>query len=536
MAEVVGVVASGISIATLAAQIANSVTKLKSYWDELKEAPEDIRLLIEEIEDLNLLLYDVEDDQRRNAMSSKLLDNTSASRCLEHCKRGADSLKELTDDLATDLNGPDKLRRKWASAKVVLKKDKIEKYKARLERAIRLLSLSHHSYTRALLQLQPDIIVSRISHTMNTIQNHNNVMNSLSTTATNKLSVTASQSQIEVFGSQDVQVRPSGSQYNKQLSKRRVKKREELVARHRVPVWAMKWAWDIEFFRSRSGWTVRLNPINMIPRDSSVLEAIESGDLRALQKLFETGQASISDRTADGVTLLQEDGLDNILNGSSAPMTDLILNSLLRPQDARAVMDMVSLMVNVYDAEFHISLLGKFRGPKEVFLLLQQHTEVPYYEIALEIRADVAVRLTTWVPTNSPELFKIAFAMHPGPIPLAAVQYKSSDGETLLHGWRALLRELVLHGADLHAVLTWKRREGEWPSRTPFLDLLKGATLYCEGVCSSQTLDQPLKVWLEDLESCGVNLLEYGRKEKALYNEVVMQQDFYLDIFPRGAL
>ena len=149
MAEVVvGVVASGISIASLIAQVANSVTKLKSYWDELKEAPEDIRLLIEEIEDLYLLLYDIEDDQRQNPMSSKLLDSASASRYLEHCKRGADNLKKLTEDLGDDMNAPDRFRRKWASAKVVFKKDKIEKYKARLERAIRLLSLSHQCYTR----------------------------------------------------------------------------------------------------------------------------------------------------------------------------------------------------------------------------------------------------------------------------------------------------------------------------------------------------------------------------------------------------
>lgn len=47
MAEVLGVLASGISVGTLAAQIVNSVTKLKSYWDEIKEAPEDIKLLIE---------------------------------------------------------------------------------------------------------------------------------------------------------------------------------------------------------------------------------------------------------------------------------------------------------------------------------------------------------------------------------------------------------------------------------------------------------------------------------------------------------
>jgi len=151
MAEVLGLAASGISIATLTVQIANSVAKLKSYWDELKEVPEDVRLLVEEIEDLQLLLSDIEADQRRNPISSTVLDTNSASRCLEHCKRGADRLKELTDDLGVDIMASNRFRSKWASARVILKKDKIEKYKSRLERAIRLLSLSHLCYTRLVI-------------------------------------------------------------------------------------------------------------------------------------------------------------------------------------------------------------------------------------------------------------------------------------------------------------------------------------------------------------------------------------------------
>ena len=148
MAEAIGVIASGITIGTLATGIASSIVKLKSYWDQVQDAPEDVRDLIEELEDLSYLLADIEDDQRQNPMSSLILDSTSTSRCLQHCKQGADRLKELTDNLRTDLDAPRKLKRKWASAKVVLKKSQIDRYKAKLERAIRLLSLSYQLYTR----------------------------------------------------------------------------------------------------------------------------------------------------------------------------------------------------------------------------------------------------------------------------------------------------------------------------------------------------------------------------------------------------
>lgn len=145
MAEVVGIVASGVSIGGLAGQITASIIKLKSFWDQVQDAPADIRDLIEELEDLNYLLADIEDEQR---LTSTVLDSTSSMRCLQHCKQGAARLKEVTDSLSTDLQANSKLKRKWASTMVMLKKEKIDRYKAKLERAIRLLSLSHQLYTR----------------------------------------------------------------------------------------------------------------------------------------------------------------------------------------------------------------------------------------------------------------------------------------------------------------------------------------------------------------------------------------------------
>ena len=148
MAEVIGVVASGISIAGLVVQIAQSVMKLKSYWNDFKEAPEEIRSMVEEIESVYLLLCDIEEDQRRNPISKIVLDTTSTSRCLDHCRRGADSLKRIVDELNVEIDAPNLLRRKWASVMVVMKRDKMAKYKSRVEKAIQVLTLSHQCYLR----------------------------------------------------------------------------------------------------------------------------------------------------------------------------------------------------------------------------------------------------------------------------------------------------------------------------------------------------------------------------------------------------
>jgi hypothetical protein len=147
MAEVFGLIASGVTIGALAGQIASSVVKLKSYLDQVKDAPEDISVLIDEIECPRFLLADIEDDQRRNPYSAMLLDNNSVSRCLDHCKRGAERLQRVVDEIAVEF-GCLKPRKRWKTAKIIWKRDRAEKYRAELAGAVRLLTLSHQVYTR----------------------------------------------------------------------------------------------------------------------------------------------------------------------------------------------------------------------------------------------------------------------------------------------------------------------------------------------------------------------------------------------------
>lgn len=148
MAEVLGVVASGVGIGSLVGQIASSVMKLKSYMDLVKDAPEDIRILIDEIEDLQLLISDIEDDRARYPYPDLLVKSGSALRCLAHCRRGVERLRHVVDRMAVDFSSITPLKRKLVAASVIWKRDTIEKYKAELASALRLLTLSHQIYTR----------------------------------------------------------------------------------------------------------------------------------------------------------------------------------------------------------------------------------------------------------------------------------------------------------------------------------------------------------------------------------------------------
>jgi len=148
MAEVLGTVASAISIGALAGQIASSVVKLKSYLDQVKDAPDDVRNLIDEIDDLQILLSDIEDDRARNPYSEMLLQNNSASRCLDHCRRGVERLSRVVDKMEADLQSLNPMKRRLNAVKMIWKRDQVEKYRTDLGSAVRLLSLSHQIYTR----------------------------------------------------------------------------------------------------------------------------------------------------------------------------------------------------------------------------------------------------------------------------------------------------------------------------------------------------------------------------------------------------
>jgi len=150
MAEVIGLVASGVSIGALAGQIASSIIKLKSYREAMHDAPSDILILLDEIEDLHVLLSSIEDDQSRHTYSNLLLDESAASRCIEHCQRGVQRLKDVVDDIAREIESQKPFRRRIGAIKMVWRQDRLEKYRAQLASAVRLLTLAHQVYTRYL--------------------------------------------------------------------------------------------------------------------------------------------------------------------------------------------------------------------------------------------------------------------------------------------------------------------------------------------------------------------------------------------------
>ncbi|KAL6717700.1 hypothetical protein ACLMJK_005615 [Lecanora helva] len=295
MAELAGVVASGISIAAAARQIINITVKLKSYWDQIKDAPEELRDLLEEIKVLGQVLIDIESNQHLRLAPNSTLHPVSSSRCLDYCKKAASRLEELVQSLEVDIGATSRIKRKRASIHVVFKRDKVKRYKGKLTSAVRLLSLSQQIYMASLIHLQPALIIAQLSQAVR----H-------PTTVSADVPVKASSNDTRtytsyayvgllsyIFGKPSVK-RTSGGHIEG----------VEIIARYQAPAWLTNRIWVIGATYARSGWTFKPRCYNVISPNAEIFHLIKAGDITGLQGLLARREASPFDHNEFGWTPL----------------------------------------------------------------------------------------------------------------------------------------------------------------------------------------------------------------------------------------
>ena len=126
MAEVLGAAASGISIASFAVQIVDSGIKLNRLWNAIKDAPEDIAYLKEDVQSINTVLEEIKAQQALTTGPS-----SAPNGCLELCRRAAETLENVVKDLETTISK----KRLRGSMKVALKRETLAKHRTRLSDA-----------------------------------------------------------------------------------------------------------------------------------------------------------------------------------------------------------------------------------------------------------------------------------------------------------------------------------------------------------------------------------------------------------------
>ena len=145
MAEVIGVVASGISIGSLAIQIVSSIQQLLDFWSTVKDAPENVQALLQEINILGNLLSEIDGNEGEEHSS---VIRQAITKATEYCQLALDKIDTVLRDLASGLYSTRGRIKHWTAVKTALKDKRLEKSLVRLERAKSLLNLAYQCYTQ----------------------------------------------------------------------------------------------------------------------------------------------------------------------------------------------------------------------------------------------------------------------------------------------------------------------------------------------------------------------------------------------------
>lgn len=131
MAEVFGIVASGISLGGLMGTIIKAGTQIIALYNEIQDASDEVAFRLQELQILSRIL--------ENSNSISLDARNLCELCLSE-------LHLVLAELQSQIRRYRGFRRQVASAKVIVKKDTMQKLESRLERSVRLLMFANQSH------------------------------------------------------------------------------------------------------------------------------------------------------------------------------------------------------------------------------------------------------------------------------------------------------------------------------------------------------------------------------------------------------
>ncbi|KAL9036589.1 MAG: hypothetical protein Q9214_006064, partial [Letrouitia sp. 1 TL-2023] len=100
--------ASGLAVASIAIQLADSVKKLHDFWNSIKDAPETVRVITNDLKLLSSVLADIASEAQHGELDVVLEDVLSA------CTTSVDALNIIVNDLEPGFASSNILR-KWAA-------------------------------------------------------------------------------------------------------------------------------------------------------------------------------------------------------------------------------------------------------------------------------------------------------------------------------------------------------------------------------------------------------------------------------------
>ncbi|KAK1997367.1 hypothetical protein LX36DRAFT_721161 [Colletotrichum falcatum] len=145
MAEVFGVVVSALTVAGMASTFSASILKLNRFWGEVQDAPGEISQHIRQLAIVKPMLEEMEAGLRDEGRQRRVRDSSVAGLSMGYCRQAVDELELLAEDLQGRI-GRARRSRGLVRLKVTLKKDVLQRYHERIQFALQLLALSQQTY------------------------------------------------------------------------------------------------------------------------------------------------------------------------------------------------------------------------------------------------------------------------------------------------------------------------------------------------------------------------------------------------------
>lgn len=134
--------ATGIAVASITIQLADQLKKIYDFWNSWKDAPEDIRSLVKDLE----LLLSVLDQIRKD--EEQLGTDQTTTAILRSCESQVDSCMTVLKDLERGLVVQSRRIRRWSVLRTLVNKGNLKKFHESLQSTKMTLMLALQSLAR----------------------------------------------------------------------------------------------------------------------------------------------------------------------------------------------------------------------------------------------------------------------------------------------------------------------------------------------------------------------------------------------------
>ncbi|KAJ0420822.1 hypothetical protein BJY00DRAFT_323571 [Aspergillus carlsbadensis] len=316
MAEVVGILSGGITLADATHKAGSAIVALKRLWNEVHNVPDYINTLLDRLSLLRAVLADTESELRRDP--TILAGNSTLQQTVQYCNETIRNLDTLVGDLGKEVDHKRRLRRNKARIKVVLEQGTIRRLEGEINNAVQLLEIARQTHALALARQQPALIATQITNQIRALSVSASSFSQTSSPSSQPPLPTGSHTTITIVKPTTVGFISLPWAYSRFFGSYASKSslasststgvsqsaEETYCVRVQLPSWLARSVWDICAKRASNGWTYSLRYWTIKSQNAEVFNMAFRGNLSSIVRMFEERTASLYDRDTAGWTLL----------------------------------------------------------------------------------------------------------------------------------------------------------------------------------------------------------------------------------------